>query len=206
MRLSLEELCLLPCFYTLDQGFPGGSMEKNLPASLGVADLISGLERSPGERNGNPLLYSCLENPMDRMSLVGYSPWSHRRVRHKLANKQQRQYVRLCCALSHSVVSDSLGPHGLQHARLPCPSPTPRAYPNSCPLSRWCHPTISSSVISFSSCPQSFPASGAFQISQLFTSGGQRLEFQLQISPSSEHPGMNSFRMDWLDLLSFSSN
>ena len=60
-----------------------------------------------------------------------------------------------------------------KHARLPCPSPTPRVYPNSCPLSRWCHPAISSSVVPFSSCPQSFPASGSFLMSQLFTSGGQ---------------------------------
>ena len=72
------------------------------------------------------------------------------------------------------VVSDSLRPHGLQHARPPCPSPTPRAYPNSCPLSQ-CHPTISSSVIPFSSCPQSFPALGSFPMSQLFTSGGQSI-------------------------------
>ena len=74
-----------------------------------------------------------------------------------------------------SVVSDSLRPHGLQPARPPCPSPTPRVYPNSCPLSRWCRLTISSSVVPFSSCPQSFPASGSFQMSQLFASGGQRI-------------------------------
>ena len=74
---------------------------------------------------------------------------------------------------SCSVMSDSLWPHGLQHARPPYPSPTPRAYSNSCPLSRWCHPTISSSVIPFSSCPQSFPASGSFPMSQFFASGGQ---------------------------------
>ena len=73
---------------------------------------------------------------------------------------------------SHSIVSDSLWPHGLQHARPPCPSPTQGVYSNSCPFSRWCHPTISSSVVPFSSCPQSFPASGSFQMSQLFTSGG----------------------------------
>ena len=73
----------------------------------------------------------------------------------------------------HSVMSDSLLPHGLQHTRPPCPSPTPRVYSNSCPLSQWCHPTISSSVDPFSSHPQSFPASGSFQMSQLFTSGGQ---------------------------------
>ena len=75
--------------------------------------------------------------------------------------------------LSRSVVSDSLRPHELKHTRPPCPSPTPGVYPNSCPLSWWCHPTISSSVIPFSSCPQSFPASGSFQMSQLFVWGGQ---------------------------------
>ena len=74
---------------------------------------------------------------------------------------------------SHSVISDSLWPHELQHARPPCPSRTPGVYPNSCPLCWWCHPTISSSVVPFSSCPQSFLASGSFQMSQLFTSGGQ---------------------------------
>ena len=72
-------------------------------------------------------------------------------------------------------MSDSLGPHGLQHARPPCPSPTPRVYSNSSPLSQWCHPTISTSVVPFSSCLQSFPATGSFQISQLFTSGGQSI-------------------------------
>ena len=74
---------------------------------------------------------------------------------------------------SCSVLSNSLWPHGLQHSRPPCPSPTPGVYSNSCPSSWWCHPAISSSVIPFSSCPQSFPASGSFQMSQLFMSGGQ---------------------------------
>ena len=72
-------------------------------------------------------------------------------------------------------MSDSLQPHGLQHARLPCPSPTLGACSNSCPLSRWCHPTTSSSVIPFPSCLQSFPVSGSFQMSHLFTSGGQSI-------------------------------
>ena len=76
---------------------------------------------------------------------------------------------------SHSVVSDSLPPKEPQHARSPCPSPTPRVYPNSCPLSWWCHPTISSSVVPFSSCPQSFPASGSFPMSHLFTSDDQSI-------------------------------
>ena len=83
---------------------------------------------------------------------------------------------------SHSLVSDSLRPHELQHARHPCPSPTPGVYPNSCPLSQGCHPTISSSIILFSSCPQSFPASGSFQMSQHFTSGGQSIELSALIS------------------------
>ena len=81
---------------------------------------------------------------------------------------------------SRSVMSNFLRPHGLQHARPPCPSPTPRVHPNPCPLSWWCHPTISSSVVPVSSCLLSFPTSESFQMSQLFTSGGQVLEFQLQ--------------------------
>ena len=76
---------------------------------------------------------------------------------------------------SCSVVSDPLRPHGLQHPRPPCPSPTPKVYSNSCPSSRWCPPAISSSVVPFSSRLQSFPASRSFQMSQLFTSGGQRI-------------------------------
>ena len=76
---------------------------------------------------------------------------------------------------SRSVVSDSLWPHGLQHARLPCPSLLPGVCSNSCLLCWWCHPTLSSSVTAFSSCPQSFPASGSFQMSQLFASGGQSI-------------------------------
>ena len=99
-------------------------------------------------------------------------------------------------------MSNSLWPHELEHARPPCPTPTPGVYPNTCPLSRWCHPTISSSVFPFSSCPQSFPASGSFQMSQLFASGGQ----SIGVSASTSVLPINtqkliSFRMDWLDLL-----
>ena len=83
---------------------------------------------------------------------------------------------------SHSVVSDPLWPHGLQHARLPCPSLTLRAYSNSCPSSQWCHPTISSSVVCFSFCLQSFSASGSFQMSQFFASGGQSTEVSASVS------------------------
>ena len=95
---------------------------------------------------------------------------------------------------SRSVVSDSLRPCGLQHAMLPCPSPTPGAYSNSCPSSWWCHPTISSSVIPFSSCLQSFPESGSFQMSQLFESGGQ----SIGISASASVLPMNT--QDWSPL------
>ena len=84
---------------------------------------------------------------------------------------------------SRSVVSDSLWPHGLQHTRLPCPSPVPGTCSNSCPSSQWCHPTISSSVTCFSSCPQSFPASGSFPVSQLFTSGGQSIGASASVLP-----------------------
>ena len=95
---------------------------------------------------------------------------------------------------SCSVMSDSLRPQGMQHTRPPCPSPTPRAYSNSCPSSQWYHPTISSSVVHFSSCLQSFPASGSFPMSQLFTSGGQ----SIGVSPSTSVLPMNT--QDWSPL------
>ena len=118
-----------------------------------------------------------------------------------LCNSQWGHRVRHSVQLSRSVVSDSLWPHGLQHARSCCLSPTPGVYSNSYPLSWWCHPTISSSVVPFPSCLQSFPASGSFPMSQLFTSGTQKYwSFSFNISPSNEHPGLISFRIDWLDL------
>ena len=86
---------------------------------------------------------------------------------------------------SHSVVSDSLGPRGLQHARPLCPSPTPGVYSNSCPLNRWCHPTNSFSVILFSSHLQSFPASRSFQLSQFFVSGGQSIGVSTSVLPKN---------------------
>ena len=103
---------------------------------------------------------------------------------------------------SHTVMSDSLWPHESQHARSPCPSPTPRVYSNSCPSGQWCHAAISSSVVPFSSCPQSLPASGSFPKSQLFTWGGQSTGVSaLESFLPKKHPGLISFRMDWLDLL-----
>ena len=107
---------------------------------------------------------------------------------------------KLLLLFSHSVLSNSLWPHGLQHARLPCPSLSPRACSNSCPLSRWCHPTISSSVAPFS-CLQSFPASGSFPVSWLYALWPKYWSFSFSISPSNEYSGVISFRIDWLDLL-----
>ena len=103
---------------------------------------------------------------------------------------------------SPSVMSNSLRPHEPQHARPPCPSPTPRVYPN--PSSRWCHPTISSSVIPFSSCPQSFPASGSFPMIQLFISGGQ----SIGVSASTSVLPVNTqdcSRLGWTGCISLQS-
>ena len=103
-----------------------------------------------------------------------------------------------------SVMFDSLQPHGPQHTRPPRPSPTPGVYSNSCPLSQWCHPTMSSSVIPFSSCPQSFPTSGSFQMSQLFTSGGQ----SIGVSALTSVLPMNTqdwFPLEWTGWISLQS-
>ena len=103
---------------------------------------------------------------------------------------------------SRSVVSDPLRPHESQHTRPPCPSPTPGIYSNPCPLSLWCHPAISSSVVPFSSCPQPLPASGSFPTSQFFAWGGQSIGVSTSTSvfPMNTQ-GLISFRMDCLDLL-----
>ena len=119
-------------------------------------------------------------------------------IQSEVSQKEKHQYSSV--QFSHSVVSNSLWPHGLQHARVPCPSPTPRACSNSCPLS-WCHPSISSSVAPFCSCPQSLPASGSFPVSQLFALGGQSIG--ASASASNEYSGLISFRIDWFDLLAF---
>ena len=105
---------------------------------------------------------------------------------------------------SQSVVFNSLRPHGLQHARLPCPSPSPGAGSNPCPLSRWCHPTISSSVINFSSCSQSFPAPGSFPMSQLFPSGGQSIGASASASvlPMNIQDWFPLGRTSWISLQS----
>ena len=103
--------------------------------------------------------------------------------------------------VSRSIMSDSLWSHGLQHAMLPCPSPTPRACSDSCPLSQWCHPTISSSAVPFFSCLQSFPASEFFLMSQFFSSGCQSIELQLQHQSFQIIFRVYFLRIDWFDLL-----
>ena len=103
---------------------------------------------------------------------------------------------------SRSVVSNSLQPHGLQHAMLPCPSPTPGAYSNSCPSSQWCHPTVSSSVIPILRLPSIFSSIRVFSNeSVLYIMWSKNWSFSFSISPSNEHSGLISFRIAWLDLL-----
>ena len=110
--------------------------------------------------------------------------------------------VQFCSVqFSCSIMSNSLQPHGLQHARMPCPSPTPGIYSNLCPLSWWYHSTISSSVVPFSSHLQSCPAWGSFYQSVLCIRWPKYWSFSFNIIPSNEHSGLISFRMDWLDLL-----
>ena len=106
-----------------------------------------------------------------------------------------------CCSVtfSHSVVSNSLQPHGRPHARPQYPSPTLRVYSNSCSLSWWCHPTISSSVIPFSSCPQSFPARGSFPMSLCWT---KYWSFSFNITPSDEHSGYRNIPVGWIGWIS----
>ena len=130
-------------------------------------------------------------NRDDTQDMFWYG-WDITQIKYKVRNEGLGFNV-----ISMSVqlfVSDSLRPHGLKHARFPCPSPTPRAYSNSCPLSRWCHPTISSSVVPFSSHLQSFPASGSFQMSQFFSSVGQ----SIGVSALASVLPMNI--QDWLPL------
>ena len=100
--------------------------------------------------------------------------------------------------------SGSLQSHGLQHTRLPCPSPTPGAYSNSCPSSQWCHPTTSSSVVPFSSCLQSFPTSGSLSSESVLRIWWPKYwSFSFSINPFNEYSGLISFRIDWFDLLAF---
>ena len=150
-------------------------------------------------RQWGPSSFTCLPSNLNEKLWLLFPPLEPSSVVSTYPPFQRLQFSSVQC--SRSVVSDSLQPHEPQYARPPCPSPTPRVHPNPCPLSRWCHPTISSSIIPFSSYTQSFPASGSFWISQLFASGGQSIWSFSFNSPFNEHPGLISFRMDWLDLL-----
>ena len=127
----------------------------------------------------NPLITNAISRDLDPRSDVHWT--LHTSILTQFSSVQ----------FSRSVASDSLRPHESQHARPPCPSPTPGVYSNSCPSSRWCHPTISSSVVPFSSCPQSLPASGSFPMSQLFAWGGQ----SIGVSGSASVLSMNT--QDW---------
>ena len=156
--------------------------------------MIPGSGRCPGVGNGTPLQYSCLGHPMNRREepggLQSMGLQSHR---HDWATESTHA-LQLSDHFSRSVMAYSLRPHGLQHIRLPCPSPAPRTCSNSCPSSWWCHPTISSSVVPFFSCLQSFTASGSFPRSQFFASGGQ----SIGVSASTSVVPMNI--QDWFPL------
>ena len=146
-----------------------------------------------GEGNGSPLQCYCLENPRD-----GGAWWA---AVYGVALSRTR--LKWHSSSSHSVRSDSLWPHGLQHIRPPCPSLSPWVCWNSCPLRQWCHPAISSSVIPFSSCLQSFPASRSFSNESVPCIRWPKYwSFSFSISPSNECSGLISFRIDWFDLLS----
>ena len=170
-------------------GFPGGSGVRNLPAKQEIWVWSLGQEHP-------------LEKEMDRIFPLGVFisssilaweiPWTEELGRLQSIRLHKRTLSSV--QFSHSVMSSSLQPHESQHARPPCPSPTPGVYPNSCPSSRWCHPAISSSVMPFSSCPQSLPASGSFPMRQLFAWDGQ----SIGVSPSASVLPMNT--QDWSPL------
>jgi len=152
--------------------------------SVGRLWVLAGFESQPGEFELHIGLW------------LGSSPgtWVQILLHGFKSQSQVDSFSSSSAQFSRSVVSDSLWPHEPQHARPPCPSPTPGVHPNPRPLSRWCHPTISSSVVPFSSCPQSYPASGSFQMSQLFASGGQ----SIGVSASTSVLPMNT--QDWYPL------
>ena len=157
-------LCMLSHFSHVRLFATPCTVTHQTPLSMGFSrqEYWSGLPFPPPGGLPNPDI-----EPASPALQVDSSPLSHK------GSPRCFVWCVLSVQFSRSVVSDSLQPHESQHARPPCPSPIPGVHPNPCQSSRWCHPTISSSVIPFSSCPQSFPASGSFQMSQFFTSGGQ---------------------------------
>ena len=158
--------------------------KKGLVTTDNQTPIISGWRQScrikcqPSQRYGIWLVRSLKnykgQSTSSRLMTV-QSMWISKQISTPTITTQHTYFSLRSVQFSHSVVSDSLRTHGLQHARPPCASPTPRVYSNSCPLSQWCHPTISSSVVPFSSHLQSFPASGSFQMGRFFPSGGQSI-------------------------------
>ena len=147
--------------------FPGGSAGKETTCNAGDLGSIPGLGRSPGEGKSYPISILAWRIPWTIQSM------GSKRVGHDWVTFTFYLVQFSSVHFSRSIMSDSLRPHGSQHARPPCSSPSPGVHSDSHPSSPWCHPAISSSVISFSSCPQSLPASQSFPMSQLFTWGGQ---------------------------------
>ena len=174
---------------------------KNLLAIAGdLRDMgsIPGLGRFPRGGHGSPLQYSCLENPHGQRSLESYSQQCCQELDTTVVTERAYMYLLL---FLRSVVFDSLRLHGLQQARLPCPSPSPRVCSNSHPLSQWFHPTTSSSVFPFSHL-QSSPASESVSKESVLSIRWPKYWcFSSSISPSSEYSSLISFRIDWFDLL-----
>ena len=144
-----------------------------------------------------PILLELFQKIAEKGTLPNSSLWYQNHTKTTVKKENYRPISLMNIDAKFSSVTQScltLQPHEPQHTRLPCPSPTPGVYSNSCPLSRWCHPTISSSVVPFSSCPQSFPASQSFQMSQHFSSGGQ----SIVVSASTSVLPMNT--QDWSPL------
>ena len=169
--------------------FSGGSEGKVSACNVGDRGLIPGSGRSPGEGNGSSykdtnLILGDPQSP-SYLNLIA----------------SQRPHLWGLFLFSRSVVSYSLWPHGLQHTRLPCPSPSPVVCSGSCPSSWWCHPTFSSSVVPFSSCLRLSQHQGLFNESALRIRWSKYWSFSFSISPSKEFSGLISFRIDWFDLL-----
>ena len=180
-------------------GFPGRSAVKKLPE---VQEIQETKVQILWEGHDNPFQHSCLENLMDGEDWLGQFI-GLQRVEHHWRDWALYKMIGLLLAfaqLSHSVMSNSLQPHELQHTRPPCPSPTPGVHPNPRPLSRWCHRNISS-CCPLLLLPSIFPSIRVFSNeSDLLIRWPKYCNFSFSISPTSEHPGL-IFRMDWLDLL-----
>jgi len=191
------------------------STSKTLQSGVHPAFLLRLLSYADPWTAQRPTLWTKPSQIVQRLHAWGRDPWTVQRALILESNPKQLKFVtpedtdpnhlrqfQLSVQFSRSVVSGSLRACGLQHARPPCPSPTPGVYSNSCPLSQWCHPTISSAVIPFCSCLQSFLASGSFQMSQFLRIRWPKYwSFSFSICPSNEYLGLIFFRMDWLDLL-----